>query len=419
MLGNQNSFTLRLETGDPLDVRGFTLEDGLSTLFSIDIVARSSDPSLDYDGAAGTSATFTIQPENGGAVRSYTGVISEVHQLKTEETGLTTYQLTLVPKLWLATRRTNCRVFQQVTDLDIVKEVLKDWDIEPVVEVTRPLKTRKYRVQYQESDHAFISRMLEAIGVTYFHRQVDGESKLVLSDAPESAEARLSPLTHVNDVDTMGTYARGFRASRTVGHGRVTLSDHDHRLPNQPLLANAAAAGNAVEAKLEQFLYVPGQFRYGGSGHAETPQRRRSRSHPGPILRRPRWSPTTSPLRTAPERTASRSRPTPSTSPRGRSSRSPQHPRAEQHPRLLVTRVSTHGTLDGGIESSVSAVPRQPALPARARHARAPRSTGSRWRRSSALQARSSTRTSSAGCACSSTGTATARWTRPAPAGFT
>ncbi|MBK6513864.1 MAG: type VI secretion system tip protein VgrG [Polyangiaceae bacterium] len=356
MLGNQNSFTLRLETGDPLDVRGFTLEDGLSTLFSIDIVARSSDPSLDYDGAAGTSATFTIQPENGGAVRSYTGVISEVHQLKTEETGLTTYQLTLVPKLWLATRRTNCRVFQQVTDLDIVKEVLKDWDIEPVVEVTRPLKTRKYRVQYQESDHAFISRMLEAIGVTYFHRQVDGESKLVLSDAPESAEARLSPLTHVNDVDTMGTYARGFRASRTVGHGRVTLSDHDHRLPNQPLLANAAAAGNAVEAKLEQFLYVPGQFRYGGSGHAETPSaddRGRTRTDPQEAkvvadniaaahrARAHRFSFETNAVDVAAGSVVSIA----------------QHPRAEQHPRLLVTRVSTHGTLDGGIESSVSAVP--------------------------------------------------------------
>ena len=69
LVANQNSFTLQLETGDPLDVREFTLEDGLSSLFSIDVIARSQDPALDYDGAAGTNATFTITPENGGAMR--------------------------------------------------------------------------------------------------------------------------------------------------------------------------------------------------------------------------------------------------------------------------------------------------------------------------------------------------------------
>ncbi|NUP05556.1 MAG: type VI secretion system tip protein VgrG [Polyangiaceae bacterium] len=356
LLGNQNSFALRLESGDPLDVREFTVDDGLSTLFSIDIVARSQDPALDYDGAAGNTATFTVQPENGGAQRTFQGIISEVHQIKTEESGLTTYQLTLVPKLWLLSRRTNCRVFQQVTDLDIVKEVLKEWDIEPIVEVTRPLKTRKYRVQYQESDYTFVCRMLEAIGVTHFHRQVEGETRLVLSDAPESGEGRAMPLQHVNDVDTIGTYARGFRASRLVSHGKITLSDHDHRLPNQPLLESARTGAHPIEARLEQFIYLPGQFRYGVAGHAETPHaddRGRTRTDPDEAravaeniaaahrARAHRFAFETNAVDVAPGGIL------------GISNQS----RAEQHPRLLVTRVLTSGSVDGGIESAITAVP--------------------------------------------------------------
>lgn len=356
LLGNQNAFTLQLETGDPLDVREFTLEDGLSTLFSIDIIARSQDASLDYEGAAGTNATFTIQPENGGAPRVFKGIISEVHQLKTEESGLTTYQLTLVPQLWLLSRRTNCRVFQQVTDLDIVKEVLKDWDIDPVVEVTRALKTRKYRVQYQESDYTFVCRMLEAIGVTHFHRQVEGETKLVLSDAPESGEARTVPLTHVNDVDTVGTHARGFRASRTVNHGKVTLSDHDHRLPNQPLLANAATGAHAVEARLEQYIYSPGQFRYGAQGHADTPSADdRGRTRTDPDEAKVVAENIAAAHRARSHRFAFETN-APDVAAGGILGISNQS-RAEQHPRLLVTRVLMSGSVDGGVESAVNAVP--------------------------------------------------------------
>jgi type VI secretion system secreted protein VgrG len=191
--------------------------------------------------------------------------------------------------MWLLTRRSNCRVFQQMTDLDVVRAILAEWRIEPRVEVSRPGKTRKYRVQYQETDYAFVCRLLEAAGITFFFRRTDDGSELVLSDRPERGRRRDSPLAHTNEpLGRDRLWATGFHASRAVRSGMLTFADHDHRLPNGPLLARAEANPTALEANLEQFRYVAGSFRFGGKGPKDTPHaddRGRTRTDPDEATR--------------------------------------------------------------------------------------------------------------------------------------
>ncbi len=116
---------------DVLDVRKFTVNDGLSTLFNVDVEVRSHNPALDFEELIGKPATFRISLDplayDGLPARSWSGILSEAHLLRSESTGLSTYRVTVAPKLWLLTLRTNCRVFQQQSDLDIVKTLLKEW----------------------------------------------------------------------------------------------------------------------------------------------------------------------------------------------------------------------------------------------------------------------------------------------------
>jgi type VI secretion system secreted protein VgrG len=281
-----NSLSVELDSDDLFDVREFTLEDGLSTLFSIDIVAVSSNPAVDFEEIVGTQATFRIrggERVEGAAASQWSGIISEIHQLRSEDTGLSTYHLTLVPRLWLLTQRTNCRVFQQMTDLDVVRALLGEWGIEPTVETQRASKTRKYRVQYQETDHAFVCRLLEAAGITFFFRRGDAGSTLVLSDSPEAGTRRTAPLEHLNQPLGGHLHATRFRASRAVRSGRVTIADHDHRVANTPLLAQTETSSLATEAALESFHYLPGAFRFGNKGPKDTPHaddRGRTRTDP-------------------------------------------------------------------------------------------------------------------------------------------
>jgi type VI secretion system secreted protein VgrG len=253
----------------------------------VDVVALSENPAIDFEELIGRDAAFHVELSTSifpaGQRRSWTGIIAEVDQIGSEEEGLSAYNLTLVPKLWLLSQRTNCRVFQQMSDLDIALALLKEWEIDPIVETRRSLKTRKYRVQYHESDHAFLSRLLESAGVSYLHRQTADGTKLVLADTPEQGEARKEPLQHFGEPSLGTVWATGLRASRRMRHGKITFADHDHRLPNEPLLSQSTTGQNALEAKLEKFQYTPGAFRFGAKGPADTPaadDRGRSRTDP-------------------------------------------------------------------------------------------------------------------------------------------
>ena len=282
-----NLLSLEIDADDAFDIREVTLEDGMSSLFTIEIVAVSTNPAVDFESIVGREAKFRVRSVEGGyggtGSPCWSGIVSEIHQLRSEEAGVSTYHLSVAPQLWLLTQRSNCRVFQQMTDLDVVRSILAEWGIQPAVEVSRPLKTRKYRVQYQETDFTFVTRLLEAAGITYYFRRGEEGSMLVLSDAPEKGQVREAPLDHVDEVVTGNLHATGFRASRTIRSGKMTFADHDHRLPNAPLLAEAAGSQHPVESRLESFSYLPGAFRFGNKGPKDTPfadDRGRTRTDP-------------------------------------------------------------------------------------------------------------------------------------------
>jgi type VI secretion system secreted protein VgrG len=266
---------LEVPIDDVLDVRRFTVNDGLSSLFSVDVEVLCHNPALDFEELIGKPATFKINLDplayDGAPSRSWSGVVSEAHLLRSESTGLSTYRVTVAPKLWLTTLRTNCRVFQQQSDLDVVKALLKEWGIEPIIECSRTYKTRKYRVQYQETDFAFMSRLLEAAGTTFYFRAENGESQLVLADTPERGPERSRALDFVDEPNPATRYATQFRASRHLTSGRISVADHDHRLQNMPLVSQASPSDHPVESTLEQFNYAPGSFRFGNPGPNDTP----------------------------------------------------------------------------------------------------------------------------------------------------
>ena len=270
-----SSLRLDVEGVDGLDVREFKIHDRLNELFSVELVVVSKDPALDLESLIGQGARFTIELDEasyaGTPRRNFRGIVSEMHHLRAEEQGLSTYQLTVSPEFWLLTQRSNCRVFQQMTDVDIVKTLLSEWNLQVEDRCASSFKPRKYRVQYQETDFAFVSRLLEAAGVTYTVQSNDSSAQILLIDAPERGQERSTPLEHQDAPMATTRYATKMRASRAVTSGHVSIADHDHRMPNAPLVSSAVASQQATEARLEKFMYAPGAFRFGGAGPNDTP----------------------------------------------------------------------------------------------------------------------------------------------------
>ncbi len=275
-MSSANRATASIASGDPLDVRSFAVTQAMNGLFRIEVTAVSSNLDIDFDEVLAEEASFalgtTFAIGAAGAGRTWNGVAAEMHQVRVDKDGLATYELVVVPRLWLLTQRTNYRVFQFKTELDIVKQLLSEWGIDHRAKCGRAYKTRKIRTQYGESDFAFMSRMLEEAGINYWFEDEDGKTTLVLDDAPESGEASHPGLSF---FDKPGVSSKSF-ATKVVPAGRTrpgktTIQDLDYRKPSTGQPRASAAFGLEAEGQLEQFDYEPGAFLYAAAGDGSTP----------------------------------------------------------------------------------------------------------------------------------------------------
>ncbi|WP_437626168.1 type VI secretion system tip protein TssI/VgrG [Sorangium sp. So ce1151] len=265
---------VEIASGDKLDLRKFSVHERLSALFQVNLVVVSDNPSIEFDDVVGQPAKFSIV--TGLYDRFWCGMCNHFEQVRVEPTGLSTYQLSIVPTLWLLTQRKNHRIFQQTSEPDIVLKLLSEWEIEPALRLDKgAYKKRKYRVQYAESDFAFMSRMLEDAGITFYFEQDGDETKLVLSDAPQANPKRGVPLEFMDDTSTVQNVQTEFVTSVRMGQrvrpGKYTMRDHDYRKPPTYKLLSSASKGLAVEKKLERFQYVPGAFLFGADSGEVTP----------------------------------------------------------------------------------------------------------------------------------------------------
>jgi type VI secretion system secreted protein VgrG len=265
-----------LRSADALDITEFAIHERMSDLFEVKLTVLSNDPHLDFDEIVGHPAAFSIHGSSitTATARYFSGIASNMEQVAATPRGASTYELTLVPVLWLLTQRRNHRMFQQLSELEIVKKLLGEWGIEPRLEISSVHKTRKYRVQYAESDYRFFCRMLEDAGISFYFEQEGTETRLVLSDAPQIREPHQPALrfhentTHTRDLE----HATKLRIGQKVRPGRYTIGDHDTRLsPNLPLTASAKLADGGVEDRLERFHYAPGAFHFGSDKGESTP----------------------------------------------------------------------------------------------------------------------------------------------------
>src|SRR5262249_55968363 len=102
---------------DGLDVREYSVEQAMSTLFAVRVTAVSANPDIDFEEIIGKDASFTLHGRGAeGGKRTWRGICTEFHQVRVDERGLATYELHLAPRLWLASQRRNHRIFQIKTE---------------------------------------------------------------------------------------------------------------------------------------------------------------------------------------------------------------------------------------------------------------------------------------------------------------
>jgi type VI secretion system secreted protein VgrG len=261
---------------ESLSIRQFHVVERMSAPFEISIVALSPLDDIDAETLLGLPMSFRLAHRGDGdsEARAWTGVCSHFEQLQAEETGLSTYSIRLAQNLWMLEQRRNHRIFQHLTTPEIVGRILAEWGIAHGFEIDAGLHPKhEYRVQYGETDLAFLSRLLEDAGISY-RSSFDPEkgSIVIFSDEPHRREPRAGgPIPYVDhpNVEARRDFVTRLRVARRIRPGAVALRDFDFRGRLDYELFGRAGPARGLEGGLEQYRYAPNEFVTEGRPGAE------------------------------------------------------------------------------------------------------------------------------------------------------
>lgn len=179
------------------------------------------------------------------------------------------YVATIRPWFWFLTRTSDCRIFQNKSVPDIIKEVFADHSVADFRLVLRAsYQPREYCVQYRESDFDFVSRLMEEEGIYYFFEHKDSKHTMVLTDSYSAHETfpgydkiPFVPPEFTGRVEK--DHIESWRLEHSVKTGKYALTDYDFKKPSLNLLAKVK--GNHGYADYEVFDY-PGEYLTKGDG---------------------------------------------------------------------------------------------------------------------------------------------------------
>jgi type VI secretion system secreted protein VgrG len=253
---------------DVLLVKSFRAREALSELFRINIdVVAELDTDVPFEKLLGQKATLKVQQDESGPIRYFSGMVSRVMRGGQEQSAgskeemFDCYYLELVPQFWLLSRNRNSRIFQHLPVTQVLQQVLTGIDV--TYQIQGPQRPREYLVQYQESDFAFASRLMEQEGIYYFFKHSDGSHQMVVADTPQShpplpilPEAFFE--TAINQQQQSQDRVMQWLRSQEIRGGKYTVSDEHFQLPNQHLDAEKAIQDSVTAGKTTHKLSAGG-----------------------------------------------------------------------------------------------------------------------------------------------------------------
>ncbi len=191
------------------------------------------------------------------------------------------YEAVVHPWLWLLKRSSTCQIFQDLTVLEIVKQVCEKPIYAGVSLLSAELLSGVYPalpycVQYRETDFDFVCRLLEDAGIYFFFTHEADKHTLVLADSYgahqaivgyESLKFAGSMHSNARDEESVSEWA----VSGEIQSGSYALTDFDYEKAsasnNGSLLSKAQIPSGFGGPDFELFDY-PGNYTSAETGNA-------------------------------------------------------------------------------------------------------------------------------------------------------
>jgi type VI secretion system secreted protein VgrG len=255
--------------GDPvLAFRQLEGRDALNSLFHYHLTTQSLRRDIDPHALIGETVTVGFD-DQFGQTNYLNAMVTQMAWVGSDEQHQL-YRLTLAPALHMADLRSDCRIFQDKSVPEIVDQVLQYYSILPKHQLSGRYPRRDFCVQYNETDFAFISRLLEEEGISYYFRHTETRHTLVLDDfmhvaGPVARHSSIPFRTSSNADQGKQEALFEWHNQDSMVSGRFTHSDYWYKTPSQPLLKSQIERKERDSDQLERFEW-PGNYYQGEQG---------------------------------------------------------------------------------------------------------------------------------------------------------
>jgi type VI secretion system secreted protein VgrG len=278
----QSSRVLRLHTPlgeDVLLAESLHGEEGIDTGYRLSVSALATDAELPLKSLLGQPVLLELLAGPFQGTRPFHGHVTAA-EMTGADGGLARYTLTIEPWTAFLALGRDSRVFQDKTIFDIIDAVFSAYDgkgrLAPAwrLHVDQTLyPVRSLTTQYQESDLAFVRRLLNEEGLFGFFEHTGdpasatlGTHTLVVADSNdafrpnEQSTVRFTQPGAVMREDSIDRW----RTETRLATNAIELRSWDYR--SRSVRAVAAAAQDTVELRSSD---VPGAYAYTTRAHGE------------------------------------------------------------------------------------------------------------------------------------------------------
>ncbi|SDG36778.1 type VI secretion system secreted protein VgrG [Pseudomonas benzenivorans] len=248
--------------GDVLLLQSMEGSEELGRLFHYELDLASEDRAIKFDQLLGKPMGLTLELYDGGK-RYFHGIACSCRQL-TGSGQFAGYRVSLRPWFWLLTRTSDCRIFQNKTVPEIIKQVFRDLGFSDFEDsLSGSYREWEYCVQYRESSFDFVSRLMEQEGIYYYFRHEKARHVLVLADA-YGAHATVEnyasvPFYPPDQQMRERDHFYDWQLAREVQPGSLALNDYDFQRPGASLEVRSSVSRSHSNGDHPLYDY-PGEY---------------------------------------------------------------------------------------------------------------------------------------------------------------
>lgn len=256
---------------DELLLRGVTGKEELSRLYMYELEMVSLNANIDPSQIIGKNVRFVLKNLDD-SIRYFHGYVSRFTCRGTDD-RLSIYVAEVVPWTWFLTQTRDCRIFQNKTIPDIIKQVLANYiSAEYELKLGGSYPAWEYCVQYRESDFDFISRLMEQAGIYYYFRHEEDRHVMVLADSRSAyqncAEAEVTFADNLSGGDLDDKVLK-WEHSYTFRPSKASETDYNFEKPSASLRASTNTILPLDGAPKTELYDFPGRYAQKPEGDAQ------------------------------------------------------------------------------------------------------------------------------------------------------